>query len=138
LSGVLRGKTVAANAVVLACAVSAGVHAGLVPEHLREEPALGVAFIVAAALLAATAIGVSARPASVAAGWGAAALLAGLIVSYAASRSTGIPLLQPEREAVDAVGIVTNLVEVAGLAAALSLTQVAGAPRPLAEKEVTR
>jgi hypothetical protein len=33
---------------------SAGIHAGLVPEHLREEPRLGVAFIGAALVLLAT------------------------------------------------------------------------------------
>jgi hypothetical protein len=61
---------------------------------------------VAAALLAAAAIAVSARPTSFVARRGTAALLAGLIVCYAASRSTGIPLLQAEPEAVDAVGVV--------------------------------
>jgi hypothetical protein len=133
-----RAAAIAANSVIPACAASAGVHAGLVPEHLREEPALGVAFIVAAALLAAAAIVVSARPAGAVSSRAAAALLAGLIVSYVASRSTGIPLLQPEPEAVDAVGIATNLVELAGLAAALSLSHTAGGRRVPAEKEVAR
>jgi hypothetical protein len=35
----------AATLVVVACAISAGAHAGLVPAHLEEEPRLGGAYI---------------------------------------------------------------------------------------------
>jgi hypothetical protein len=78
--------------VVGACAISAGAHDGLVPEHLREAPQLGVAFVVAAGLLVAADTALAIRPGSLRATRGAALLLAGLIGFYAASRITGIPL----------------------------------------------
>jgi hypothetical protein len=112
--------------VVFTCAASAGVHAGLVPEHLREEPRLGVAFIVAVALLLATGAVLVIRPAGRQVARAAALLFAGLIAAYAVSRTTGIPLLAADREAVDTVGVITNLVEALGLAAALRLGQLIG------------
>ena len=54
--------------------------------------------------------------------------MAGLIAAYIARRTTGIPLLQPEPEAVDAAGIGTGLVEAIGVAFALWQIQAA---RPL-------
>jgi hypothetical protein len=126
------------RAVVVACAASAGAHAGLVPEHLGEAPQLGFAFGAAVVLLLATAIALAIRPDSVRASQGAVLLLAALIVSYAASRTTGIPLLQPRPEALDAVGLATKLVEGLGLVFALCLSQPAGARRLPAAQEVAR
>jgi hypothetical protein len=65
--------------VVAACAVSAGVHAGLVPQHLREAPSTGIAFVVATGLLLATFTALAMRPESRRTARGAALLLAGLI-----------------------------------------------------------
>jgi hypothetical protein len=84
--------------VVAACAVSAGVHAGLVPQHLREAPSTGIAFVVATGLLLATFTGLAMRPESRRTARGAALLLAGLIAFYAASRTAGITLLEPHAE----------------------------------------
>ena len=47
--------------VVVACASSAGAHAGLVPAHLEHEPRIGGAFVVAVILLAAAAIALALR-----------------------------------------------------------------------------
>jgi hypothetical protein len=58
-------SAVAAGTVVRACAISAGAHAGLVPEHLRESPQLGVAFVVATGLPVAAATAVAMRSSSV-------------------------------------------------------------------------
>jgi hypothetical protein len=126
------------RAVVAACAASAGAHAGLVPEHLADAPQLGFAFIAAVVMLLATAIALATRPDSVCAAQGAVLLLAALIVSYAASRTTGIPLLQPRPEALDAVGLATKVVEGLGLVFALCLSQPAGARRLPAAQEVAR
>jgi hypothetical protein len=121
-----------ARVVVFACAASAGAHAGLVPEHLRESPRLGAAFVVSAVLLAIAGATFAIRPDNTRIAQATALLLAGLIVAYAADRTTGIPLLAPEPEAADAVGLATKLVEAAGLACALWLSQPAGGHRPSA------
>lgn len=129
---------VAAKIVVAACAVSAGAHAGLVPEHLREAPQVGVAFVVATGLLLASATALAIRPGSLGAARGAALLLAGLVALYAASRTTGIPLLEPDTEPLDAVGVTTKLVEGLGLVFALRLSRSVGDRRSPLTQEVAR
>jgi len=52
---------------------------------------------------------------------GTAALFVSLIVGYALAVTTGVPLLHPEREAVDGLALFTKAVEAAGLLAAGSL-----------------
>ena len=93
-TGASRTLPAAATLVVFACATSAGIHSGIVPEHLREEPRLG------------------------------------------------IPWLDPEREALDTVGVIAvgvELLGLLGLLCALSLFQPIRRPRgrPVLE-EVTR
>jgi hypothetical protein len=109
--------------VIFACAASAGIHAGIVPEHLREEPQLGVAFIVAVVALLATAAAVALRPSARPVARTAALVLGGLILAYIASRTTGIPILAPNPEAVEAIGVIAVCVELLGLLCALSLVQ---------------
>ena len=125
--------------VVLVCAASAGAHAGLVPAHLREETRLGVAFLVVVGLLLSAAIAVSRRPMDPRVAGAAALLLFGVALAYLATRTTGIPWLDPEREGIDAVGVVTTLVEVSGLVYALRLMQPVGrGSRPVHVQEVSR
>jgi hypothetical protein len=125
--------------VVFACAASAGAHAGLVPAHLQEEPRLGVAFLVAVALLLSALIAVSLRPTDRRVLAGAALVLFGLALAYLATRTIGIPVLDPEREAVDTVGVLTTSIEIAGVAFALWLTQPLGrVARPVHIQEVSR
>jgi hypothetical protein len=125
--------------VVLACAASAGAHAGLVPAHLQEEPRLGVAFLVAVVLLLSALVAVSLRPTDRRILAGAAVLLSALAIAYLATRTVGIPVLDPEREAVDAVGVLATSVEIAGVTFALWLTQPLGrVARPVHVQEVTR
>jgi hypothetical protein len=128
----------AVEVVIAACAASAGAHAGLVPEHLREAPRLGIAFILASALLLAMVAALTLWPEDRRIARLAALLLTGLIASWGASRVTGIPLLQPQPEPVDLVGLVTKLVEVLGLAFALWLSQPVGGRRSSAIQEVSR
>jgi hypothetical protein len=115
-------QAAAARIVVFACAASAGIHAGIVPEHLREEPRLGVAFILTVLVLLATATAVVFSP-SARAGWISALVLGALPVAYLASRTTGIPLLAPDPEAVDALGVAAGSIELLGLICALRLAQ---------------
>jgi peptidoglycan/LPS O-acetylase OafA/YrhL len=116
----------AALLTILACAAGAGSHAGLVPEHLRSEPRLGVAFIVAVVLLLAAAFALAGHPDHRGVAAAVAVLFAGLMATYAASRTSGIPLLAPDPEAVETVGVITNAVEALGLVSAVWLSQPFG------------
>lgn len=101
--------------VILACAVSAGIHGALTPEHLAEGIGAGLGFLAATALLAALAVAMSLSPTSRATVAAAGAVLAGLIVSYGLAATTGMPVLHPEPEPVEGLAIVTKLVEAIGL-----------------------
>jgi hypothetical protein len=129
----------ARNALAVCCAASAGVHAALVPEHLSESTILGTGFALSAVCLFAStfafagtlAPGPTAAPAT-------ALLLVALISAYAVSRTTGLPLIGAEVEKVDAVGLTTQALQAAGLAAALVLTKPAFAVPALARGKETR
>jgi drug/metabolite transporter (DMT)-like permease len=114
--------------VIVACAVSAGVHAGLVPSHLGEDPKLAVAFVLVAAFVFACTIALtrSSPPSRLTVGVAASALAA-LIAAYAASRTVGLPLAREHTEPLDTLGLVTNAIEAVGLIAALRLYEPAGA-----------
>ncbi len=107
--------------LVLACAVSAGIHAALVPEHLEEGTGAGLGFLAAAIGLAVLAIALTRRPHSTGALGAAGALLTGLLVSYALAITSGVPVLHPQPEPVDELALVTKGVELAGLLAAMHL-----------------
>jgi len=109
--------------VIVACAISAGIHAALAPEHFRESTAAGVGFLAAAVILAAVAAALTRRPGSAFLLGVAAASFAGLLGSYALAATTGLPLLHPEPEPVTGLALFTKGVEAVGLfAAANSLT----------------
>jgi drug/metabolite transporter (DMT)-like permease len=107
--------------VVVSCAISAGVHAALVPEHYRESPALGVSFAVAAILLSAIAIVLARRSDDVVVAVAAAVVFLGLIVSYVLAITTGLPVLHPQPESVEGLAVATKGVEAIGLYAAAGL-----------------
>jgi peptidoglycan/LPS O-acetylase OafA/YrhL len=128
--------TLARNVVLIACAASAGVHAGLVPSHLVENPWLGIAFAGSVALLLAVIVSL----------WGAgdarrrsapaAAVLAALIVAYSLSRTVGLAPLEEDVEPVDAIGLLTQGAQLAGLTAALLLGHpIGGASARTARRE---
>lgn len=109
------------NIVILACAISAGVHGALVPTHFGEGAGPGLGFVAATVLLAALVVTLTVRPTTALAPAGAAAVFAGLLVSYALATTTGLPLLHPDPEPVEGLALVTKAVEVVGLLAALQL-----------------
>lgn len=112
------------DVVIVACAISAGIHAALAREHFRETALAGAGFVVAALLLAALALVLTRRPteATLAA---AALVLAGLIGSYVLAVTTGIPVLHPDVDPVEGLAVLTKVVEALGLVAA-----AAGLRRP--------
>ena len=108
--------------LVLALAASAGAHAGLVPSHAAERPLVAMLFAASALVLASVSVLVdrSERRAVVLA---AGLLLGGLLALYGTSRMVVVwPLTHVEP--VDAVGLVTQLLEAAGLMLALSLLRL--------------
>ena len=104
------------------CAASAGVHAGMVPEHFTEAgPRLATVFAGAAAFLLLAAACTS-RPRYDA--WApacAAVLLAAIAVAYLLSRTTGLPGLIGDPEAVDPIGLLTSVGELLGAVAGTAL-----------------
>ena len=110
------------DVVILACAVSAGIHGALVEDHFREGTGAGIGFVVATVLLAAVALTLTRKPPQLAF-VAAAVILIGLIASYGLAISTGVPVLHPDVEAVDGLALFTKAVEVIGAVAAASLVR---------------
>jgi hypothetical protein len=108
------------DVVILACAISAGIHAALAPEHFAEGTAAGVGFVASAVLLAVGAVALTLRPGGTVALAATAALLAGLVAVYVLVVVTGVPVLHPDAEPVESLALVTKLVEALGLLAASS------------------
>jgi hypothetical protein len=109
------------DVVILACAISAGIHGALVPAHLEESAAAGWAFAASTATLAALALALTCRPAARLPLVLASATLVGLLGAYALAVTTGLPLLHPETEPVEGLALVTKAIEAVGLIAAWSL-----------------
>ena len=109
------------DVVILACAVSAGIHGALAPEHFEEGAGAGMGFVISTVLLAALAVVLTVRPASSVPLAGSAIVFAGLLGAYALATTVGVPLLQPEPESVDGFALGTKAFEAVGLVAALHL-----------------
>ncbi len=106
--------------VILSCAISAGIHGALVPDHFEEGTGAGLGFVAATVLLAGLAVVLTRKPTQLA-HLATAAVFAGLIASYALAITTGFPVLHPEPEAVDGLALFTKAVEAIGLVLAASL-----------------
>jgi hypothetical protein len=108
------------NIAILTCAISAGIHGALVPDHFREGAGAGLGFVVATVLFAVLAV-VLTRSASQLALVAMAAAFIGVIAGYAVAITTGVPVLHPDVEAIDGLALVTKAIEAAGLIMAASL-----------------
>jgi hypothetical protein len=114
--------------VIVACAISAGIHGALVKEHFADGLGAGMGFLVSTVLLAVYAVALTGavEPLVLAS---TALLLAGLLAAYAFAVTTGVPVLHPDVEPVDALALFTKAVELGGLAASLHLLAAGRAPR---------
>ncbi len=117
----MSALTIRRDVLIVACAVSAGVHAALTPEHFGEGAGAGGGFLAATILAGALAVVLTRRPESTAAIAAAALVLAGLIFSYVLAVTTGVPVLHPEVEAVDGLALATKAFEAVGIVVALEL-----------------
>jgi hypothetical protein len=110
-----------ADVVILACAVSAGIHGALVPGHFDEGTGAGLGFVAATLALPGLVVWLTRRPANPSALASAAVTFAGLLASYALATTTGLPVLHPDPEPVDSLALAAKAIEAAGLLAALHL-----------------
>jgi hypothetical protein len=118
--------------VILCCAISAGIHAALIPEHFEEAAGPGLGFVLATVLPAVLAAALTRRPTQLTLA-AAATVLSGLIVAYAFAVTTGVPVLHPEVESFDGLALFAKAVEGAGLFTAMTLLRrpsLAFAPQP--------
>jgi hypothetical protein len=107
--------------VILACAISAGIHGALVPGHFDEGTGAGVGFLAATIALAVLVVWLTRWPTSQPALAAAAAMFLGLLASYTLAVTTGLPVLHPDPEPVDGLALVTKAIEAVALLAAMSL-----------------
>ena len=105
------------DALIVICAISAGIHAALAPDHFLETTGAGVGFVAATVLLAVLAVVLTRQP-SQAAFAAAAALFAGLIGSYGLAVTTGIPVIHPDVDPLEGLALATKAIEAVGLALA--------------------
>jgi hypothetical protein len=115
--------------LALAVAVSAGIHTGLTPEHLKEMPRLGDSFIVAATLGTAIAVALISRPED-----RRIAAVAGLfclaqIVAWTLFVTIRVPVFPGTPEPVETIALVSKAVEAVGIALALGLVRSRGVAR---------
>jgi hypothetical protein len=109
------------DVVILACALSAGIHGALAPAHFAEGTGAGIGFVASALVLAALAVVLTLRPAGSLPLAGAAIVFMGLLGSYALATTTGVPLLHPQPEPVDGLALATKAFETVGLVTAVGL-----------------
>jgi hypothetical protein len=109
------------DVVILACALSAGIHGALAPAHFAEGAGAGLGFVASAIVLAALVLVLTLRPASSFPLIGTVLVFAGLLGSYALATTTGLPLLHPQPEPVDGLALATKAFETVGLVTALNL-----------------
>jgi hypothetical protein len=109
------------DVVIIACAVSAGIHGALVPDHFEEGAGAGLGFAAATVALAGLAVWLTRRPASASAPAAAAVTFAGLVGGYVLATTTGLPVLHPDPEPVGSLALAAKAIEAAGLLAATSL-----------------
>jgi hypothetical protein len=108
------------NLLIVACAISAGVHAALVRDH-HESIGAGGGFLAATFSLGVLIVVMTRRPESTVVVAGAAFVLGALLASYALATTTGMPVLHPDREPVDGLALATKAAEGVGLLLALDL-----------------
>jgi hypothetical protein len=109
------------DVVILACAVSAGIHAALIPGHFDESVGAGLGFVGATVALAGLVGWMTWRPLSPAPLAAAVVTLTGLLASYALAITTGLPVLHPDPEPVDGLALATKAIEAGGLLVSASL-----------------
>jgi hypothetical protein len=109
------------DVVILACAISAGIHGALVPAHFEEGAGAGLGFVAATLALTILVAALTLRPASALVLMVAAAVLLSLLGSYVLAVTTGLPALHPEPEPANGLALATKAIEAIGFGFAATL-----------------
>jgi hypothetical protein len=107
--------------LALAVTFSAGIHAALVPEHLKEMPPLGYAFIAAAAIGGLLAWALVSRPNDRRLPLLAGLFCLGQIVTWALFVTVPVPGFSGTPEPIEAIALASKAAELLGIALALPL-----------------
>ena len=117
----LRSRGRRAGLLALAVTFSAGMHAALVPEHLKEMPPLGWSFIAAAVVGAMLAYALVSSPEDRLPARLAALFLAAEIVAWVVFVTVRVPGFVGTPETVETIALVCKAVELIGLWLALAI-----------------
>jgi hypothetical protein len=117
----LRSRGRHAGLLALAVMFSAGIHAALVPEHLREMPPLGWSFIAAAALGVALACALVADPENRLFATLAAIFLTVEILAWVIFVTARVPGFMGTPEPVETIALVCKAAELIGLWLAVTI-----------------
>jgi len=109
------------DVVILVCAVSAGIHGALVPDHFDEGTGAGVGFVLATVLLVALVGGLTRHAENEWLLACALVTLLALLASYLLAVTTGLPVFHPNPEPVEGLALATKAIEAVGVLAAWSL-----------------
>ncbi len=123
--------------LLAAVAFSAAVHGFLAPEHLHEEPLLGVLFVLSAIVELGLAVLLAVRP-SRAAIAATTLALAGMVVAYIPFVFLPLPGFSMTPEPLERIALLTKGIELAGLAIGMTLwARPAPLPRRLVPAAAT-
>jgi len=107
--------------LALFVAFSAGIHAALVPEHLKEMPPLGYAFIAAAAIGCVLACALISRPDDPRVPLLAGLFCLGQIATWALFVTVRVPGFAGTPEGIETIALVSKAAELAAVALAFPL-----------------
>lgn len=119
----VRLTAIERDVLIVACAISAGIHAALVRQHFAEGAGAGGSFLASVVLLAGLVVVLTLRPPTASSLLMACAVLLGLLISYGFATTTGVPFLHPEVEPIEALALVTKAIEAIGLLVGLHMLQ---------------
>ena len=107
--------------LALVVTFSAGIHAALAPEHLKEMPPLGYAFIAAAVIGCALACALVSRPDDPRIPLLAGLFCLGQIAAWALFVTVRVPGFAGTPEGIETIALVSKAVELAGVALTVPL-----------------
>jgi hypothetical protein len=122
-----------AGLLALFVTFAAGIHAALAPEHVKEMPPLGYAFIAAAAIGFVLAYALISRPDDPRIPLLAGLFCLGQIAAWAVFVTVRVPGFAGTPEGIETIALVSKAAELAAVALAFSLALPHRPPSPYSE-----